>query len=97
MTAPRPTVRLTIEQAAARVGRSPETIRRWIRQGRLTVIDIRDVPADGLPEVERDARRANRWVNADDLLEVERMARLAKRSTTRGGVDLRYRTRQKAS
>lgn len=83
MTAPRPSVRLTIEQAAARVGRSPETIRRWIRQGRLTVIEHPLLPS--------------RWVDVDELLEVERQARRAKRATLRGGPDLRYGARQEAS
>jgi excisionase family DNA binding protein len=27
---------LTVDEAASRVGRSPETVRRWIRSGRLT-------------------------------------------------------------
>lgn len=29
------TVVLTVAEAAARVGRNPETVRRWIRSGRL--------------------------------------------------------------
>ena len=44
---------LTVPQAAARAGRDPETIRRWIRSGRLRaskvgtqhVIDDRDLSA----------------------------------------------------
>ena len=44
---------ITVPQAAARVGRDPETIRRWIRSGRLRarkvgtqhVIDERDLEA----------------------------------------------------
>lgn len=27
---------LTVDEAASRVGRSPETVRRWIRSGRLS-------------------------------------------------------------
>lgn len=42
---------LTVPEAARRIGRNPETIRRWIRQGRLAahkvgtqhVIDERDL------------------------------------------------------
>jgi excisionase family DNA binding protein len=33
---------LTIAEAAERVGRSPGTIRRWIREGRLPVVMERD-------------------------------------------------------
>lgn len=32
---------LTVAEAAARVGRSPETVRRWIRSGRLTATSTR--------------------------------------------------------
>lgn len=61
----RPTIRLTIAQAAARVGRHPETIRRWIRQGRLDAITH--------PLLE------HRWVDEEQLLDVERAARQAER------------------
>lgn len=56
----------TIPQAAERVGRDPETIRRWIRTHRLPAID----GADG-----------NRYVWEDDLLAAERDARRTQRST----------------
>lgn len=32
---------LTVAEAAARVGRSPETVRRWIRSGRLAATSKR--------------------------------------------------------
>lgn len=83
MTTPTPTLLLTIEQAAARVGRHPETIRRWIRKGHLSVVDNPLLP--------------NRWVDVDELLEVERQARRAKRATLRGGPSLRYGAQQEAS
>lgn len=49
---------LTVPEAARRVGRDPETIRRWIRGGRLRarkvgtqhVIDERDLDAVSAPE-----------------------------------------------
>lgn len=60
---------LTVPEAARRIGRNPETIRRWIRQGRLTsvkvgtqhVIDEADLalalqPTDQLPVPEAWSR-----------------------------------------
>lgn len=49
---------LTVPQAAKRVRRNPETVRRWIREGRLQavrvgtqhIIDERDLDALGDPE-----------------------------------------------
>jgi hypothetical protein len=50
------TTRLTVPQAARRTGRNPETIRRWIREGKVGtqhVIEERDLqaiePAEMLP------------------------------------------------
>ncbi|MGH2855513.1 MAG: helix-turn-helix domain-containing protein, partial [Solirubrobacteraceae bacterium] len=50
------TTMLTVPQVAKRTGRNPETIRRWIRQGKLRaskvgtqhVIEERDLEALGL-------------------------------------------------
>jgi excisionase family DNA binding protein len=50
---------LTVPQAARRTGRNPETIRRWIREGKLRaskvgtqhVIDERDLQAMQPPEM----------------------------------------------
>ncbi len=59
------TTMLTVPQAARRTGRNPETIRRWIREGKLRaskvgtqhVIEERDLaaiePADMLPVPKR--------------------------------------------
>ena len=49
---------LTVPEAARRVGRNPETIRRWIREGKLRshkvgtqhVIEERDLEAAAVPE-----------------------------------------------
>lgn len=49
---------LTVPQAARRVRRNPETVRRWIREGRLPatkigtqhIIDERDLDALGEPD-----------------------------------------------
>ena len=52
---------LTVPEAARRVGRNPETVRRWIRAGKLTstkvgtqhLIEEQDVDAVAAPEAER--------------------------------------------
>lgn len=71
----------TIPQAAARVRRKPDTIRKWIRQGWVTAIRN---PIDG-----------NRYIPEGPLLEAERRARLAAAETRRVAgdcaVDLRGR------
>lgn len=55
----------TIDQAAERVHRNPETIRRWIRQQRLKAIFE---PITGM-----------RYVREDDLLAAERGSRVGGR------------------
>ena len=60
-------IALTIPQAAARVGRRPDTIRRWIADGDL--LAVRN-PIDG-----------HRYVREDQLLDVERSRRAAQRAT----------------
>lgn len=65
-----PVIRLTVQQAAARVGRSEETIRRWIRQGRLEAITHPLLP--------------HRWVSEDQLLQVEADSRTAQRDSLFG-------------
>lgn len=57
----------SIEQAAERVHRDPETIRRWIRQGSLTAITE---PITG-----------RRYVDEEALLAAERGARMHQRQT----------------
>lgn len=52
---------LTVPEAARRVGRNPETIRRWIREGKLRahkvgtqhIIEERDLEAAAVPEADR--------------------------------------------
>jgi predicted site-specific integrase-resolvase len=56
----------TVPQAAERVGRDVQTIRRWIREGRLSSI----LGVDG-----------HRYVWENDLLDAERDARQAQRFT----------------
>jgi excisionase family DNA binding protein len=54
-------VTLTVPEAARRTGRNPETIRRWIREGKLRsrkvgtqhVIEERDLDAAFAPEADR--------------------------------------------
>jgi excisionase family DNA binding protein len=57
----------TIPQAAERVGRSEETIRRWIRTGRLRAV--------------RNPIDRQRYVLESELLDAERAARLAEQAT----------------
>jgi excisionase family DNA binding protein len=52
---------LTVPEAARRVGRNPETVRRWIREGKLTsrkvgtqhLIEEQDLDAVAAPDAER--------------------------------------------
>ncbi len=62
----------SIEQAAERVHRDPETIRRWIRQGRLAarlepISGLRFVEDEALMLAEQGARRARKatWFAAN--------------------------------
>jgi excisionase family DNA binding protein len=51
---------LTVPEAARRVGRNPETIRRWIREGKLParkvgtqhLIEVRDLDAATVPDAD---------------------------------------------
>lgn len=61
---------LTVPEAARRVRRDPETVRRWIREGKLRarkigtqhVIEERDLEA-AVPQ-ETEIRRSKRWRDA---------------------------------
>lgn len=80
---------LTVPQAAERVGRKPETVRRWIREGRLRaskigtqhVIEERDLEGAAEERVEIAVPRA--WAEGDDGSESPDWAALVDRS--RGG------------
>lgn len=82
-------VMLTVPEAARIAGKNPETIRRWIRSGRLAarkfgtqhVIDeaeldevVHGVRAEGVPEWMRDGLRSQGW-SADDIVRMVRQAR----------------------
>lgn len=68
----------TIDQAAERVSRKPDTIRQWIRNGQLPVARN---PIDG-----------KRYVAETSLLIAERANRVAQRETRQHcGADLRER------
>jgi excisionase family DNA binding protein len=44
---------LTVTEAAERVGRTPETVRRWIRSGRLPAVTERGRHAIAVDDLER--------------------------------------------
>jgi excisionase family DNA binding protein len=62
---------LTVPQAARRIGRDPETIRRWIRSGRLraervgTQHVIEEADLDALAEQPRSLPLPERWQRFD--------------------------------
>ncbi len=53
---------LTVPEAARRVGRNPETIRRWIREGKLRARNI------GTQHVLQEADLANLLRESDDTV-----------------------------
>jgi predicted site-specific integrase-resolvase len=61
---------MTVQQAAAHVGRSERTIQRWIRQGRLTAVTH--------PLLD------HQWVDVDELLDAERTTRQTQYATRFG-------------
>jgi len=80
-------MRLTVPQAARRVGRDPETIRRWIRAGRLRserigtqyLVDERDLDALTSPSETSDL--PNGWRRTfwgDPMPDVVRLVREAR-------------------
>jgi excisionase family DNA binding protein len=64
---------LTVAQAAARIGRSPTTIRRWIRDGRLAAHRVgtrHAIEVDDLQRIENEiypmADLPDEWKVGDD-------------------------------
>lgn len=53
---------LTVPQAAKRIGRNPETVRRWIREGRLRASKV------GTQHVIEEADLADALSEADETL-----------------------------
>ena len=74
---------VTVLEAARRVGRDPETIRRWIRSGKLAakkvgllhMIDEVDLPADACAELPAAWRRTPTGESMPDVVDAVRLAR----------------------
>jgi excisionase family DNA binding protein len=74
---------VTVLEAAKRVGRDPETIRRWIRSGKLPakkiglqhMIDEADLPVDTGMELPAVWRRTATGEPMPDVVEAVRRAR----------------------
>lgn len=74
---------VTVLEAARRVCRDPETIRRWIRSGKLPatkvglqlMIDEADLPADVRAELPPAWRRTATGEGMPDVVEAVRLAR----------------------
>lgn len=74
---------VTVLEAAQRVGRDPETIRRWIRSGKLPakkvglqhMIDEADLPVDRGTELPTAWRRTATGEPMPDVVEAVRRAR----------------------
>jgi len=74
---------VTVLEAARRVGRDPETIRRWIRSGKLPaqkvglqhMIDEADLPSDTASRLPAAWRRTATGEPMPDVLEAVRRAR----------------------
>lgn len=77
---------ITVPQAARRTGRNPETIRRWIREGRLRaskvgtqhVIDEADLDALVVEEIVERPASWSRTVTGEPMPDVLRAIRLAR-------------------
>jgi excisionase family DNA binding protein len=74
---------VTVLEAAKRVGRDPETIRRWIRSGKLPakkvglqhMIDEADLALDTTAELPAAWRRTATGEPMPDVVEAVRLAR----------------------
>jgi len=74
---------VTVLEAARRVGRDPETIRRWIRSGKLPakkvglqhMIDEVDLPVDASAELPAAWRRTPTGESMPNVVAAVRLAR----------------------
>lgn len=81
---------LTVPEAAERVGCNPETVRRWIRAGKLRaqkvgtqhIIDEQDLDAFSDPFIRDDLPRE--WTHADDGTAMPDWDRIARRQRDLG-------------